>query len=57
MLARFEKALATFNREQGKPYQLFCSTGVAHYDPLLPPDLELLLQQADKQMYDRKKRY
>lgn len=57
VLARFEKALATFNREQGKPYQLFCSTGVAHYDPLLPPDLELLLQQADKQMYDRKKRY
>ena len=55
VLARFEKALATFNREQGKPYQLFCSTGVAHYDPLLPPDLELLLQQADKQMYDRKK--
>lgn len=57
VLARFEKALATFNREQGKPYQLLCSTGVAHYDPLLPPDLELLLQQADKQMYDRKKRY
>lgn len=57
VLARFEKALATFNREQGKPYQLFCSTGIAHYDPLLPPDLELLLQQADKQMYDRKKRY
>ena len=57
VLARFGKALATFNREQGKPYQLFCSTGIAHYDPLLPPDLELLLQQADKQMYDRKKRY
>lgn len=57
VLARFEKALATFNREQGKPYQLFCSTGIAHYDPQLPPDLELLLQQADKQMYDRKKRY
>lgn len=55
VLARFEKALATFNREQGKPYQLFCSTGIAHYDPQLPPDLELLLQQADKQMYDRKK--
>ena len=57
VLARFEKALATFNREQGKPYQLFCSTGIAHYDPQLPPDLELLLQQVDKQMYDRKKRY
>lgn len=55
VLARFDEALASFNREAGKPYRLACSTGAAHYDPVLPPDLEGLLQQADKQMYDHKK--
>lgn len=55
VLARFEEALIQFNQEAGKPYRLLCSTGVAHYDPRLPPDLESLLQQADKQMYHRKK--
>ncbi len=55
VLVRFDEALASFNREAGKPYRLTCSTGVAHYDPALPPELELLLQQADKQMYHRKK--
>jgi diguanylate cyclase (GGDEF)-like protein len=55
VLARFDEALAVFNREAGKPYRLICSTGVAHYDPALPPALDLLLQQADKQMYHRKK--
>lgn len=55
VLVRFDEALASFNREAGKPYRLACSTGVAHYDPALPPELELLLQQADKQMYHRKK--
>ncbi len=55
VLTRFEAALATFNREAGKPYRLQCSTGVAHYDPAQPADLESLLQRADKQMYDRKK--
>ncbi len=55
VLVRFDEALASFNREAGKPYLLTCSTGVAHYDPALPPELELLLQQADKQMYDHKK--
>lgn len=55
VLARFDEALARFNLESGKPYRLACSTGVAHYDPVLPPDLECLLMQADRRMYDHKK--
>jgi len=55
VLARLDEALAGFNRESGKPYRLSCSVGVGHYDALSPPALDLLLQQADKQMYDCKK--
>jgi diguanylate cyclase (GGDEF)-like protein len=55
VLARLDEALAGFNRESGKPYRLTCATGVGHYDALSPPALDLLLQQADKQMYDCKK--
>lgn len=55
VLARLDEALAGFNRESGKPYRLSCSVGVGHYDTLSPPALDLLLQQADKQMYDCKK--
>ena len=55
VLARFDEALARFNLEAGKPYRLACSTGVAHYDPAMPPELELLLMQADRQMYDHKR--
>lgn len=55
VLARFDEALAQFNLEAGKPYRLACSTGVAHYDPAMPPELELLLMQADRQMYNHKR--
>ncbi|CAD7557055.1 GGDEF domain-containing protein [Aeromonas hydrophila] len=55
VLARFAEALAVFNQESGKPYQLACSIGVGHYDGRSPPALKQLLQQADQKMYDCKK--
>lgn len=55
ILHRFASELDTFNREQGRCYQLHASVGMAHWQPEQPIDLTQLLHEADRQMYKHKR--
>ncbi|WP_305857572.1 GGDEF domain-containing protein [Balneatrix alpica] len=55
ILQRFASELDTFNREQGRCYQLHASVGMAHWQPEQPIDLTQLLHEADRQMYKHKR--
>lgn len=53
---RLRQNLAAFNQEDTHLYQLSISLGAAAYDPQAPCSLHQLIEQADKAMYDDKRR-
>jgi diguanylate cyclase (GGDEF)-like protein len=55
-LLRFDHALKAKNREINKPYNIEYSAGVSVTPPDEEKSLEQMLAEADKAMYDRKKR-
>jgi diguanylate cyclase (GGDEF)-like protein len=54
MLERFKRKLAKLNSDTNRKYPLSISFGVAHYYPDHPRSLEVLMQEADKAMYEEK---
>lgn len=53
-LKRFRQRLSKEGGHDGPPYELLCSVGRADYDPADPPDLSVLMAQADRLMYTEK---
>lgn len=51
---RVTQTFNEFNQYSGKAYTLSCSIGIVGYDATTPPDLNLLLRQADEAMYRSK---
>jgi diguanylate cyclase (GGDEF)-like protein/PAS domain S-box-containing protein len=54
MLERFKRKLVKLNSDTNRKYPLSISFGVAHYYPDHPRSLEVLMQEADKAMYEEK---
>jgi diguanylate cyclase (GGDEF)-like protein/PAS domain S-box-containing protein len=54
--ARLDRSLEMYNSGKDCGYNLSVSTGIAYYDPATPCSVEELLLQADKLMYEEKKR-
>jgi|GEM_PF-1973366 diguanylate cyclase (GGDEF)-like protein/PAS domain S-box-containing protein len=58
---RLEEKIKSQNAAGGKKYRISLSTGVTHYDPATPRNLNDMLTEADRLMYEqkqlRKKRY
>ncbi len=54
-LARLKNAVDEANRQEGRPFILSFSTGVAMFDPDDPSTLDELMALADEQMYVRKR--
>jgi diguanylate cyclase (GGDEF)-like protein len=55
VFARLEAALAAFNDEDGRPYQLSISIGAVTYDHAAHESLEQLVARADAAMYAAKR--
>jgi diguanylate cyclase (GGDEF)-like protein len=55
VIIRLQGQLQTANSKAARPYQLYLSTGVGHYNHKKPCSLEELLSAADNQMYEQKK--
>lgn len=53
---RFHKTLAIHNAKGNRKYKLSISIGIAYYDPEFPCSVDELLKQADKMMYQEKRR-
>lgn len=56
LFTRLEKNLEAHNRRVHRPYGFSISMGVATFDPRNPVDLHTLLMEADRSMYENKKR-
>jgi len=54
--SRLEKCIETYNATTNRQYKLSVSYGLAYYDPQNPCSLDELLMQADKAMYEHKKK-
>jgi diguanylate cyclase (GGDEF)-like protein len=54
MLDRITMQMDEFNAARCRKYPLSISFGVAYYDPKLPCDLDELLDEADRAMYEQK---
>jgi diguanylate cyclase (GGDEF)-like protein len=54
---RFTTRLAQHNAEAGRSYSLAFSAGAVSYEYKDPPSPQLLLEQADKLMYEAKQRH
>jgi len=54
--ARLQGNLRKFNMEKEGAYKLSLSVGIAYYDPVKPCSIDELLRQADRMMYEQKKR-
>jgi len=52
---RLDRALHETNSQEGRPFTLALSTGIAMYDPERPVSLDELLAEADRRMYARKR--
>ncbi|MFH1437735.1 MAG: diguanylate cyclase, partial [Pseudomonadota bacterium] len=52
---RLQQAVDAFNDRAGRPYGLSLSVGVAKYDPAAPGDIDELMAQAGKAMYQDKR--
>ncbi len=52
---RLSEQIANFNATHQRPYKLSFSTGMAHWPPGKPVDLDLLLSEADARMYEDKR--
>jgi diguanylate cyclase (GGDEF)-like protein len=55
LFTRLEKNLEVHNHRVHRPYSFSISMGVATFDPQNPADLNTLLVEADKSMYENKK--
>ncbi len=56
IISRLEEALEMHNSQRKRAYKLSLSYGLAYYDPNAPCSLDEFLIQADKAMYEHKKR-
>lgn len=56
IVERLQDNLAKYNSEKKGPYKLSLSAGVSFYDPENPRSIDELLREADKIMYEQKKR-
>jgi diguanylate cyclase (GGDEF)-like protein len=54
-LTRLKNAVDVANAQEGRPFVLSFSAGVAFYDPEVPRTLDDLIAEADEQMYVRKR--
>ena len=54
MIGRLQKKVERDNEAHNVPYELSISIGIAEWDPENPKMLELLIIQADEEMYDDK---
>lgn len=54
MINRFQEVLYRYQFQSNRPYALSMSMGIAGYDPQNPCSIDILLAQADKQMYEQK---
>jgi diguanylate cyclase (GGDEF)-like protein len=54
-LARLQDAVDETNNQEGRPFDLSFSAGVAMFDPEDPCTLDELIAQADERMYERKR--
>lgn len=55
LTARLQNNLDAFNDRAMRPYKLFLSIGIAHYDPETPSSIDELITRADTLMYEQKK--
>lgn len=55
VINRLQERLDRFNAEEKSDYRLSISVGLACFDPLSPTSIDDLLNEADKQMYERKR--
>ena len=56
IIGRFQRNLDAFNAEAQLPYRLSVSVGVILYDPVRRLPLDELLAEADRLMYEQKRR-
>lgn len=56
LLKRIEEKIKSRNRKKDLPYKLSLSIGLAVYDPSTPSSLRALIEEADKNMYEEKKK-
>lgn len=56
LAGNLQREIALFNRSQARPYLLSASVGTVFCDPGEPSDLETLLGQADRLMYEEKEK-
>ncbi|MGZ6544492.1 MAG: diguanylate cyclase domain-containing protein [Actinomycetota bacterium] len=54
-LTRLKNAVDEANAQEGRPFVLSFSAGIAMFDPEDPRTLDELIAQADEQMYERKR--
>lgn len=54
--ARLQKGITLFNEKKSRRYKLSASSGIAFYDPESPCSLDDLVFEADRLMYEEKKR-
>jgi diguanylate cyclase (GGDEF)-like protein len=53
---RFQKNLDAYNEDSDRNYKLSMSLGITYYDSENPCSIDELLEQADKMMYEQKRR-
>lgn len=56
IVERLQKNLDRYNSEKKGAYKLSLSAGISFYDPENPRNIDELLREADKMMYEQKKR-
>jgi diguanylate cyclase (GGDEF)-like protein len=54
-VARLQIAVEATNRQEGRPFELAFSTGIAMFDPECPQTLDQLMAVADQRMYSAKR--
>jgi diguanylate cyclase (GGDEF)-like protein/PAS domain S-box-containing protein len=56
LIDRLQEAVRAHNRTTERPYQLSVSVGVGRFDPEACQSVEQLLEEADRALYERKRR-
>jgi len=56
VIRRLQEAFAAFNQTSKRKYLIAASAGVARYDPDKPQTVSQLLNRADTEMYEQKRR-
>lgn len=55
VISRMEATIGDRNAQEGRPFTLSVSTGLAFFDPERPCSLDTLISEADTRMYTRKR--